>query len=278
MRASSVKWSEHISHQFVDTPIERSLDRCRCWLRAMWRPELTSVFLVEPVAIHAVLSGYVKDGMRCVDVGAHIGSVTAVLWRLSPAGRHIAVEPTPHKAAWLRRKFPDVDVVECALGERTGTVDFYYQPAASGYSSLRPKAWRRAPQVLEVSLCRLDDIIPAGRRVDVLKVDVEGGELGVFRGATRVLEKDRPWIVFECTETGLEAFQQTPAEMHAFLTARGYEIFTPIDRLQGRPPLDPQAFQGATRYPFRAFNFIAVPTARVPHGASIGPMSASPSA
>lgn len=254
---------ERVRHNLIDTPLEPVLGRARrarAWLTVWQHPELETVFLSEPTAVEALLARTITDGMCCVDVGAHIGSVTALLQRLSPRGRHIAIEPTPYKAAWLRAKYPDVEVVECAVGNERGRASFHFHPAASAYSSLRPGelVGRTA---FDVDVRPLDDIVPADRKVGFLKVDVEGGELDVFRGAPRVIGRDRPTILFECTLSGLEAFHQTPADMHRFFTSRGYDLFTPVDRLHDQAALDEAAFDRATRYPFRAFNFIAIPSA-----------------
>lgn len=258
------QWGERVRHEVIDTALEPVFGRARrarAWLKVWQHPELEAVFLSEPAAIEALLERLVTDGMCCVDVGAHIGSVTALLQRLSPSGRHLAVEPTPYKAEWLRNKYPSVDVVECAVGNGSGRVTFHFHTAASGYSSLRSPdlAGRKS---LEVELRRLDDVVPEDRTVGFLKVDVEGGELDVFRGAQRIIGRDRPTILFECTLTGLDAFEQTPAEMHRFLTREGYQIFTPIDLLHDHAALDEAAFDRATRYPFRAFNFIAIPASQ----------------
>ena len=52
-----------------------------------------------------------------MDIGCHIGSMLSTILRLAPRGQHWAFEPTPSKAAWLRAKFPEVEVREMALTE-----------------------------------------------------------------------------------------------------------------------------------------------------------------
>jgi FkbM family methyltransferase len=253
---------ERVRRRLIGTPLERPAKHARriaAWLGTARHPELRAVFVEEPAAIDALLERVIAADMHCVDAGAHLGSVTAAIHRLAPAGRHLAIEPTPYKAAWLREKFPDVEIAECAVGAAAGFATFFHHARASGYSGLRPAEAGGPLEPFEVAVRTLDELIPAARRIGFLKIDVEGGELDAFRGAPRILGCDRPAILFECTLTGLGAFGQEPAAVHAFLAGHGYAIYTPADRLAGRRPLDVDAFDRAVRYPFRAFNFAALP-------------------
>src|SRR5687768_6305557 len=156
--------AEYLRHRLVDSPLEplvAQARRARAWLNVLRDPGLSNVFVQEPAAIEALLTRFVHDGMHCVDVGAHIGSMTAALRRLSPSGRHIAVEPTPYKAKWLRARYPDVEIVQCALSAGPGKASFYYHERASGFSGLRASKLQTAPPIsFDVELRRLDDIVP----------------------------------------------------------------------------------------------------------------------
>lgn len=260
MMMMSGRIGDLLRHVSIGSPLEPMLLRVRS-MRRRWQaranPELKTVLLDEPQAIEAVLRRHVRDGMNCVDVGAHVGSMTDLLTRLSPRGKHIAIEPVPYKAKWLQEKYPQVEVVACAVANAPGEATLFYQSAASGYSGLR-SARMRGESSFKVELRRLDDVVPHARTVELLKLDVEGGELDAFRGATRILSRDRPFILFECALNGLDAFHQSASETHAFLSQHRYAIYTPVDLLAGAPPLDKAAFERALRYPFRAFNFVAM--------------------
>jgi hypothetical protein len=56
--------------------------------------------------------------------------------RYAPRGRHIAFEPIPEKADWIRKKFPEVDVKTMALGDKRETLTFYQNISRPGFSSL----------------------------------------------------------------------------------------------------------------------------------------------
>ncbi|EDN68012.1 Methyltransferase FkbM [Beggiatoa sp. PS] len=104
---------------------------------------------------------------------------------------------------------------------------------------------------------RLDDVVPADRHIDFIKVDVEGGELNVFRGANHLLQRCKPYILFECTQSGLTSFGFKPNDIFNFLTQQHYSVFLIKDWLDGKEPLNLEKFSLAMQYPFQAFNFIA---------------------
>jgi FkbM family methyltransferase len=140
-------------------------------------------------------------GANTVDVGAHCGSILNHLVRLSPAGNHWAFEPIPHLAAQLQKKFPNVHVEQKALSDHSGRADFHFIPTASAYSSLLTRTdieEGRSVQKLSVDVRRLDDVIPEKVTIAFIKIDVEGEEAGVLRGAAETLRRDRPVVVFEC--------------------------------------------------------------------------------
>src|SRR5437870_1239620 len=112
-----------------------------------------------------------------VDVGAHIGSIVAEVKVRCPTVRITAIEPIPQKVRSLRAKFKDIDVIECALSDYEGESSFFINPEESGYSSLSPDT---GTLEIRVPVRRLDSIVD---QADVIKIDVEGAELGVLRGS-----------------------------------------------------------------------------------------------
>jgi FkbM family methyltransferase len=142
-----------------------------------------------------------------VDAGANIGLFSLRIARAHPGARLIAVEPAPETCALLRHNLADagiteVEVVQAALGERTGRTTltvFRHLPANStDRPQQKPPQWEAsvrasetdpavadehlATDQVEVDVVRLSDVLPDGGPIDLLKVDVEGGELDVLRG------------------------------------------------------------------------------------------------
>jgi FkbM family methyltransferase len=194
-----------------------------------------------------------------IDVGAHLGSQLGVLVDLAPEGHHIAFEPVPHKARWLRRKFPRVDVREAALHNGSQRSEFFVNTSQPGYSGLRPhKAQDDVLERIVVQQCSLDEAIGPNRDIDFIKIDVEGGELCVLQGASELIERCRPTLLFESTRSGTSAWNVTPDELFEFLHVRGYSVFFPRAFVCNGAALTEAEFVEAHEYPFRALNFIAV--------------------
>jgi FkbM family methyltransferase len=129
-----------------------------------------------------------------VDVGSSVGAFTLpAAKRVGSTGRVIAIEPSPRVFPYLQRNVERnglriVRLKRCAVTDRNqGMVPFYEAPVEHfGMGSLAPQ-FQAAPT--EVTAQTLDSLLleEAVARADVLKVDVEGFEASVFRGAERLL-------------------------------------------------------------------------------------------
>jgi FkbM family methyltransferase len=254
---------DRLVFHLIGTPLQGPIERLRSRIARWRKPALLEIHL-EQDRIFEVMARSITDGMNCIDVGCHLGSVLREMVRLSPHGQHIAIEPLAYKAGWLRTKYPQVTVHQVALGEHEGTADFDWNPSHSGFSALNLKGSRNGPaqHTLQVQVKRLDDLVPASHAVGFIKVDVEGGEIPVLRGARRILAENRPRIVFECTRSGLSRFGLTAPEVFDFLNRElDYRIYLIKDWLAGQAPMDLPRMERAMVYPFQAFNFLAVPVA-----------------
>lgn len=197
------------------------------------------------------------EGGTFVDVGAHIGSVIAAVRRHTPDATIIAVEAIPEKADRLRAKFPSVRVECCALAEREGMASFFVDLDRSGYSSLARGSGRQ--REIQVPLRPLDTLVDGP--VDIIKIDVEGAELGVLRGASALLAACRPTIMFESGPD--EVLGQSRELMWRFLHERDYAVFAPNRLAHEAPPLSLDGFLDSHHYPRRTTNYFAVPLENV---------------
>jgi FkbM family methyltransferase len=246
-------------HLLIRTPLEQPAKRLQHFLKGwqvFWHPGLRAVH-DEEREIDRLFDVVVRKDTNCIDVGAHIGSTLSAIVRRSPRGKHLAFEPVPRKAAWLRRKFPEVEVRAVALADRTGTVSFEEDHSRSGFSSIAPEGGACGGE-LTVACDRLDNVVDPARRVGFLKIDVEGAELLVLRGATELLHRDRPAILFESGPGGAEKFGLSREQLFNFLTVEmGYSIYLIRDYVRGAGPIDLRTFHACHVYPFRAFNYLA---------------------
>lgn len=165
---------------------------------------------------------------NCIDVGANYGSVLALFVAHAPDGTHVAYEPLPHAATFLRAHFPSVEVREAAAGDAPGTASFCHVVNDEGRSGLlRHHNYEAAPQIrsISVSVERLDDL-PRSYRPDVIKIDVEGAELKVIAGAMRLIREHQPLMFFEHFKGGSDAYQTTPRDIHQLLSCEaGMRIY-----------------------------------------------------
>lgn len=198
-------------------------------------------------------------GKVFVDVGAHIGSVIAAV-RDHTGADIVAFEAMPDKASQLSRKFPGIKVHACALGEEPGEVPFFVNKQLTGYSSLiRPEA---APdhtiEEIRVPLLRMDDLV-SSRDVDVIKIDVEGAEISVLRGASNVLTECRPLIMFESGPKDDEPL----SAIWQWLSERDFAVLVPNRLAHEDTGLSEEGFLESHRYPRRTTNYFAVPRERM---------------
>ena len=163
------------------------------------------------------LARCVRPGDTVVDVGAHYGAYTIALARLvGPRGRVIAFEPLPRVYAELAaatRAFPQVTCVEAALSDRASEARALQVPLLLGsvpepaLASLAPPAGPGTVTMVRTE--RLDDRADALDGLTFVKVDAEGHDVDVLRGAERTLRRHRPLVQLEAN--GAEALERTLA-------------------------------------------------------------------
>lgn len=177
---------------------------------------------------------HLPAGGTFVDVGAHIGYYSLKADRVvGEKGRVIAVEPNPDTLVQLREnieasgaKAITVQPVACSDAEATLEL-FAAARANTGVSSLSRDNAQQAGTVNNVYKVRarpLDDVIreTGVSRVDVIKIDVEGAELLVLKGAPRTLEKFGPALVVEYIDKQLQAMGASTAKLDEYLRSFGY--------------------------------------------------------
>jgi len=249
-----------LKYELIGTPLERPVKRVRAVLRSLRRfvrPELSEIYL-EDDRVDAVLARVLREDANCLDIGCHFGSMLSEMVRLAPRGNHVAFEAIPEKVKFLRRKFPGVRIHDTALSDEAGSTTFFVNEQKTGFSGLARHGEGVHREIL-VQCRRLDELVPELPRIDFVKIDVEGAELFVLRGAKRLLERDRPILLFECSPSGPPAFGYAPGELWDLLHAVGYDVYLPKDFLVGGAPIERARFEAALVYPFRAFNWIATP-------------------
>lgn len=169
-----------------------------------------------------------------LDVGANRGQFSLISRVMHPRLPIHAFEPQPVEAAVYRRLFshdPLVALHEVALGDREGEADLHISRRADS-SSLLPIGEMQAklfPSTEEVGTHRvqvmtLDGVSTkwSGAKRILLKLDVQGFELGVLRGA-RLALRQCAFVYAECSEIPLYTGQALFPEVASFLKAEGFK-------------------------------------------------------
>lgn len=207
----------------------------KLWI-ALTRPSCWKALIigVAPTVEHsAVLDSLMVDGI--IDAGANRGQFTLACCYALPSVPVVAFEPIPKEAATFRKVHghrPSVQLIESALGACTGTAKLHLSQSTDS-SSLLPigskqtELFEHTAEVgtITVPVQRLDDLSAHwhGRTRQLLKLDVQGYELNVLRGATGTLGSCA-YVYAECSEVALYDGQALREEVEAFLRGHGFDL------------------------------------------------------
>ena len=190
-----------------------------------WRTWLRCHHYSEPEI--RLLRLFVDPARNSVDVGANKGVYTYFLERLSR--RVFAYEPNPKFSPILRPVVgPNVTLVEAALSDRTGeatlTIPIGPKGESNNAASLEEDKYDWETKELTVPVTRLDE---AGHDdIGFVKIDVEGHEEAVVRGAARTLAQDRPTLLIEIETAHVN---KDPRETFELVRSFGYEGYMYLD-------------------------------------------------
>lgn len=198
---------------------------------------------------------------NCIDAGAHKGEVLDWFLKYAPEGRHFAFEPVPDLFQALQKKYAgrNCQVYDIALSDTKAMAPFNYVISNPAYSGLKKRKYDRKKEsdtVIQVSTDTLDHLIPAAMPIHFIKIDVEGGEMDVLKGAVRILSDYHPVVVFEFGMGGSDLYGTTPDKMFSFFEGFNYQLFLLNDFIRKRSPLGLEDFSNEF-YHKRNYYFVA---------------------
>ena len=192
----------------------------------------------------------IQSGSVVVDVGAHIGdTVAAFAEKVGPTGHVYAIEPGPKLFVHLVERthtLTHVDAYRLAISDENRkhrTVvhwgDFtlldWDAPSAKNWEHISHPAQDIAlKEVFMVSFITLDEFVAwfVDKKIDWLKIDVDGGEGSVIRGAMKVLKEHHPSILIEIGYETMARLYDHPLELLTRLEGLGYRFWDPYERVQ----------------------------------------------
>jgi FkbM family methyltransferase len=178
---------------------------------------------------------FLQRRMTVFDIGAHSGLYTLLASeRVGIKGQVLAFEPSPRELRRLRwnlflNRCRNVRVEPIALSSGEGIAELYVcLGRETGCNSLRRPAVSEPVGKVQVSVTTVDRYVERTgiNKVDFMKLDVEGAELDVLRGASRLLSDFKPIILCELADIRTEPWGYRSVEIYEFLTTLGYQWFS----------------------------------------------------
>ncbi len=198
----------------------------------------------ESVELH-FLQRCLRPGMTVLDIGAHHGLYSLAASKfVHPRGHVYSFEPSPRERRLLERNLrinlcANVSVQANALGATRGRATlFLVEGILDGCNSLRFQDDCRNTRAIEVDVVSLDEFTQenAIAAVDFIKMDVEGAELSVLQGASRLLSSPaRPLILAEISDLRTQPWGYPAREILEFLEQKGFHWFQPVGQGELRP-------------------------------------------
>lgn len=196
---------------------------------------------ISPVMVDVALGVYeywktklffdlVKEGMTILDIGACQGNYSILFAQLMhDRGRVLSFEPDPENCYWIRKNiqvndFKCIELCQYALSDREGSATFYPGHGMGSLVASRP-TWRSAFQQgpITVQTRILDSVLNDEdiRDVHIIKMDVEGSDLSVLRGAEHTLRSNNVSLLMD-----VDVFSNVEREeLFEILNSCGFKIY-----------------------------------------------------
>lgn len=172
----------------------------------------------------------IKPGMIIIDIGAHIGYFTRLFSYLTKSSGHVyAFEADPSNFALLKKNTlhsKNINIYQFAISDYEGNIDFFHSELKTGCHSTIPSSMRHTK--LSVAATTLDEIVKKENinHVDIIKMDIEGGEVAALRGMLNTLATNTEMQLI--TEFNPECFVEAnikPLDFLQQLTESGFFIY-----------------------------------------------------
>ena len=192
-----------------------------------FRTRALKALLRDQRAEFGAIRRHLRPGDIACDIGANKGSFIYWLSWWVGDGRVVAFEPQPELARALVNicrviGLRNVTVEAQAVYSHSGDQDLFLPEGHQPGASLHHKALEaQSFTTLSVPVVSLDDYFDENDKVALLKIDVEGAELEVLKGAERILRQHAPLLVFECENRHLAP--GNVEDVFCYLRGLGYE-------------------------------------------------------
>ena len=182
-----------------------------------------------------ILRKYVKPGDHVIDVGAHIGFMTAHMAQLTgPAGKVYSFEPDPRVRELLIKSMraneyldKQVTVFPYALGAEEKEITFYLTTQTGWSTAVAGHFPPEQYDEVKVSCTSLDTLLQNGSikgEIKLIKIDAEGFEVDVIEGAKGLIRKYKPVLIMEVWDDHLKRRGYSAIHLINKIKEFGYQV------------------------------------------------------
>lgn len=215
--------------------------------------------IFEPT-LSRLLQQYAPVDGYCLDVGAHFGTHTLRLARkVGLQGKVISFEANPTTAQELnsnvvRNGFQNVEIIQKAVHDCSGKVIPLYV-SSPGTTSILIRDDVSYKEIVQVETISIDDFMQGYKRLDLIKIDIEGNDFNAMVGARETIKKFLPFI---CFEWSWDSSWQVAQESFDFLDELKYtlEVITNDEVLYPFPVASREDFLNRLKSSHSNFNIV----------------------
>jgi len=186
------------------------LKRFKFPLKYQWDWKLEMLLNLYEKDTTALFKKIIKPDMIIVDIGAHIGYYSRIFSKLTKErGVVYAFEPDSDNYKLLKFNAKNVKILNEALSDKTGSISFYKSNNTGCHSLV---AQNSVKEVTTVPTQTLDNFIQRNKiaKIDLIKIDVEGGEPIVFAGCGNIFQQSSLMVVMEFTPANFKKSGLSP--------------------------------------------------------------------
>lgn len=176
-----------------------------------------------------------EENMTVIDVGANIGGTLLEFAKKAVGGRVIGFEPDPINYKKLIENislndFKNIETIRCGLGDREATMNLYSVESNNPGANKILNKNADIPHE-NIHVIRFDDFAAKNnlKNVDIIKIDIEGFEMNMLKGAEQTLKKFKPLLFIEVDEENLKEHGYSASVLIEYLYKFGYKVYNADD-------------------------------------------------
>lgn len=200
--------------------------------------------------LEKILEKKLQRNSNCIDVGSHVGEILDLFLKYAPEGKHIGFEPIPQLASNLKEKYEgQVVIKDCGLSNECGQKEFTHVKNAEAFSGFKERDYQNRQvdlNTITVKTCTLDQTLSEEnmKRIDLIKIDVEGAELEVLEGSEATIKAQKPLVIFEHGKGAADFYKTEPEQIFQFFSKKCDMCITTLESfLDDKRPLSESEFK-----------------------------------